>query len=166
MSVSGHNIFYLRILCRYPQVSTSAEGHSCQARQLRPVSARITPLRGKYWTHIRRTIHCCSVADPVSGAFVTPGSGMGEKSGSGSGMNNPDHFRELRNNFLRIWDPGWKKFRSGIRDKHLGSFILRVWFSGIPRSLWMRRRCWAAPPSWSPPSTPGSRPSRFSSGTR
>ncbi len=32
-----------------------------------------------------------SVADPVSGAFLTPGSGMGKKSGSGSGMTNQDH---------------------------------------------------------------------------
>ncbi len=32
-----------------------------------------------------------SVADPGSGAFLTPRSGMGKKSGSGSGMNNPDH---------------------------------------------------------------------------
>jgi hypothetical protein len=28
--------------------------------------------------------------DPESGAFLTPGSGMGKKLGSGSGMNNPD----------------------------------------------------------------------------
>jgi hypothetical protein len=38
-----------------------------------------------------------SVADPNpgSGAFLTPGSGrMGKKSGSGSGMNNPDHISE------------------------------------------------------------------------
>ncbi len=37
----------------------------------------------------------CNVADPESGAFLTPGSGMGKNSGSGSGtgseMNNPDH---------------------------------------------------------------------------
>ncbi len=41
--------------------------------------------------------------DPVSGsgAFLTPGSGMGKKSGSGSRMNNPDHiFERLKNNFL------------------------------------------------------------------
>jgi hypothetical protein len=31
-----------------------------------------------------------SVAVPESDAFLTPGSGMGKKSGSGSGMNNPD----------------------------------------------------------------------------
>ncbi len=37
-----------------------------------------------------------SVADPDPGssAFLTPGSGMGKKSGSGSGMNNPDHISE------------------------------------------------------------------------
>jgi hypothetical protein len=34
----------------------------------------------------------CSFADPdtVCGAFLTPGSGMGKKSGSGSGINIPD----------------------------------------------------------------------------
>ncbi len=35
-----------------------------------------------------------SVADPGSSAFLTRGSGMGKKSGSGSGMNNPDHISE------------------------------------------------------------------------
>jgi hypothetical protein len=41
------------------------------------------------------------VAYPGSGAFLTPGSGMGKKIKSGSGMNIPDHyFRELRNYFL------------------------------------------------------------------
>jgi hypothetical protein len=49
-----------------------------------------------------------------------------KKSGSVSGMNNPDHISEkLKNNFLvKILtfldaDPGWKKFGSGIRDKVL-----------------------------------------------
>jgi hypothetical protein len=32
--------------------------------------------------------------DTGSGAFLTPGSGIGKKSGSGSGMNNPDHNSE------------------------------------------------------------------------
>ncbi len=31
-----------------------------------------------------------SVADPGSGTFLTPGSGMGKKLGSGFRMNNPD----------------------------------------------------------------------------
>jgi hypothetical protein len=35
-----------------------------------------------------------SVADSGSGAFLTPGSGMGKKSGSGSGINHPDHIYE------------------------------------------------------------------------
>ncbi len=39
--------------------------------------------------------------DQVLFCSLDPGSGMGKKSGSGSGINNPDHiFRELRNNFL------------------------------------------------------------------
>ncbi len=64
--------------------------------------------------------HNYSVPDPGSGAFLTPGSGsgMGKKSGSGSWMNNPDHEK------IRIQDPGWKKFGSGIRNKHPGSATL------------------------------------------
>jgi hypothetical protein len=34
------------------------------------------------------------VADPGSGAFLTPASGMGKKSRSGSGMNFLDHIFE------------------------------------------------------------------------
>jgi hypothetical protein len=72
--------------------------------------------------------------DPGSGSFLTPGSGMEKKSGSGSGMNNPDHISEsletifwvkYLNSLLRIRDgkksdPGsWmEKIGSGIRDKH------------------------------------------------
>jgi hypothetical protein len=73
---------------------------------------------------------CCGSG---SGAFLTPKSGMGKKSGSGSGINNPDHISDcLKNNFLVNIpylpvlfdvDPGWKKIVSGmkknrIRDKH------------------------------------------------
>ncbi len=76
------------------------------------------------------------IRDQGSGAFLTPefgiwdpgpGSGIGEKSGSRSGIRiwdgKPDH--QLRNHFfwlkyltslMRIQNPGWKKFRSGIRD--------------------------------------------------
>jgi hypothetical protein len=70
----------------------------------------------------------------VAGAFLTPGSGMGKKSGSGSGLKNPDHISEsLETNFLglnyfnslmRIRDPGWKKM--WVRDpgwKKFGSEI-------------------------------------------
>ncbi len=35
-----------------------------------------------------------SIADPGSGAFLTPGSGMSQKSKSGSGINLPDHISE------------------------------------------------------------------------
>jgi hypothetical protein len=51
---------------------------------------------------------------------VDSGSGMGKKSGSRSKMNNPDHISEsLETIFwvkMRIRDPGWKNFGSGIRD--------------------------------------------------
>ncbi len=89
--------------------------------------------------------------DPGSGAFFTPGSGMGKKWGSGSGMNNLDHIPESLETIFWVktlkflWcesemekirirdgknsDPGWKKFWSGmekirIRDKHPGSATL------------------------------------------
>ncbi len=61
-----------------------------------------------------------SVADPnlVSGGFLTPGSGIRIRDEPPR-----SYFRELRNNFalkysnslMRIRDPGWKKFRSGIK---------------------------------------------------
>jgi hypothetical protein len=54
---------------------------------------------------------------------------MGEKSGSGSGMNSPDHISEsletifFKVKILKFFDahPGWKKIGCGIRDKHHGS---------------------------------------------
>ncbi len=75
-----------------------------------------------------------SVADPGSGAFLTPGSGMGKKSGSGSKMNNPDYISErletlfwikiLKNSLMRIRDLGWKKFGSGIRIRNTVSYYV------------------------------------------
>ncbi len=81
----------------------------------------------------KRSILSVSVADPGSGAFLTPGSGMGRKSASGSGIRDEQpgsYFLELRNHFhffgflglkylnflMRIRDPGWRQFVSGIRD--------------------------------------------------
>jgi hypothetical protein len=73
--------------------------------------------------------------DPGSGAFLTPGSGMGRKIASGSGIRDEQpgsYFLELRNHFLvffggltclnsLMWirdgdisDPGWKKVGSGM----------------------------------------------------
>jgi hypothetical protein len=79
---------------------------------------------------------------------------MGKKSGSGSGMNNPDHISEyLQTIFwvkiLKIFyaDPewtkcgsGWKKFGSGmekirIRDKHPGSATLLLSAHALRRQL-------------------------------
>jgi hypothetical protein len=60
--------------------------------------------------------------DPGSGAFLTPGSGMGKK--SGSGMNNPDHISEsLKKTNFRVKiliffdaDPGSGMEKIRIRD--------------------------------------------------
>ncbi len=79
-----------------------------------------------------------SVAGPGSDAFLTLylGSGMGKKSGSGSGMNNPDHISEslVKIDWVKILkffdaDPGseMEKIRSGIRD---GKFRIRDKHSG------------------------------------
>jgi hypothetical protein len=63
---------------------------------------------------------------------------MGKKSGSGSGMINPDYisvslkqfFWVKKHKFLmrirdaKHLDPGWEKFGSGIRNKYPGSSTL------------------------------------------
>ncbi len=59
------------------------------------------------------------------GSVADPGSGMGKKSGFGSGMNNPDYISEsLETIFWVDADPrsGMEKIR--IRDKHPGSATL------------------------------------------
>jgi hypothetical protein len=77
-----------------------------------------------------------SVADPYpgSGAFLTPGSGVGKKLGSGSEMNNPDYISESLetffgfkyiNSLMQIQDPGWKKFGSWIRDGKFESIFMK-----------------------------------------
>ncbi len=91
------------------------------------------------WSHDMYSGRFCfildkiSVADPDpgSGAFLTPGSGMGRKSASGSGIRDEQpgsYLLELRkletiffvflglkylNSLLRIRDPGWKKSDPG-----------------------------------------------------
>jgi hypothetical protein len=98
--------------------------------------------------HIFLTVLRIRVRDPGSGAFLTPGSGMGwEKVSIRIRDEQPgSYFLELRNHFfaffgvkmlkffdedpgsgletVRIRDPGWKKVGSGIRDKHPGSATL------------------------------------------
>ncbi len=75
-----------------------------------------------------------SVADPspVSGAFLTPGSGLRKKSISGSGVNNPDHISESLEiiffggvKILKFFeaDPGWKKIGSGWKKFGSGMYI-------------------------------------------
>ncbi len=98
--------------------------------------------------YLYTVLQCCGseTGTQRSGAFLTPGSGMGEKSGSGSGIRDEQrsNFRNLRNNLffwlkylkslIRIRDPGWKKFgsgmekvESGIWDKNPGSATLQFW---------------------------------------
>jgi hypothetical protein len=77
------------------------------------------------------------IRDPGLGAFLTPGSGMGRKSASGSGIRDEQprsYFLELRNHFfgflgVKIFkffdvDPESGMEKSRIRDKHPGSATL------------------------------------------
>ncbi len=65
--------------------------HQVQHQVSLPVIHHIQVTSRVHW--IQSQYNVGSVADPDlgSGAFLTPGSGIGKKSGSGSGMNNPDH---------------------------------------------------------------------------
>jgi hypothetical protein len=70
---------------------------------------------------------------------------MGIKSGSGSGMNNPDHISESLekffglkyfNSMMLIWDPGWEKFGSGMEKNGSGirdTDLLTQMMSGLGR---------------------------------
>jgi hypothetical protein len=93
--------------------------------------------------------------DPGSGAFLTPGSGMGRKSASGSGIRDEQpgsYFLELRNHFfgVKIYkivlkiarirdgdssDPGSGMEKSRIRDKHPGSATLITTYFSYVKSL-------------------------------
>jgi hypothetical protein len=85
------------------------------------------------------------IRDPVPFRPLDPGSGMGRKSASGSGMNNPDHifsykpffFVKILKFLMRIRDPGWRQFESrmeksrirdnntdGISTEHTRMFII------------------------------------------
>ncbi len=77
--------------------------------------------------------HCCG-SGPGIRCLLAPGSGIrdGLKSGSGSGMNHPDHISEslelifwfkYLNSLLRIRDPGWKKFGSGMEKIRIRDYI-------------------------------------------
>ncbi len=80
--------------------------------------------------NVKLSLSICTLSvadpDPGSGAFLTPASGMGKRSGSGSGMKNWDHISECLetislglkylNSLRRIRDQGWKKFGSRIRN--------------------------------------------------
>jgi hypothetical protein len=101
--------------------------------------------------YLKRAEHCScpqklvtnsvSDPDPGSGAFLIPWSVMGKKSGSGSGMNNPDHVSASLETIFwvkilkffdlgsGIQDPGWKKFGSGINIRLSATLLTKSSFS-------------------------------------
>jgi hypothetical protein len=110
--------FHVKML-RKLKKSVSMDKWEKVLTRCRPLSSSVTV-----------TVLICSVADPDlgSGAFLTPGSGMGKKSGSGSGMNLLNHISESLEtifwvNVLKFFhavpDPGSGNLfdpESGIRD--------------------------------------------------
>jgi hypothetical protein len=70
---------------------------------------------------------CCGPGSGIRCLFDPwpPGSRMGKKSGSGPGINNPDHISESLETIFCVKilkffdaDPGWKKFESGIKIRN------------------------------------------------
>jgi hypothetical protein len=63
---------------------------------------------------------------------------MGKKSGSGSGMNNPDHISEILktiflNSLMLIRDPGWKKSDPDHRENFKAFFQI----SSVSVLIWI-----------------------------
>ncbi len=66
--------------------------------------------------------------DPGSGAFLTPGSGMGRKSASGIRDEQPgSYFLELRNHFLFYFFGGVKILKFFDADPGSGIETVRIW---------------------------------------
>jgi hypothetical protein len=89
-----------------------------------------------------RAKNFATFADQRCGALLTPGSG-GKKSGSGSGMKNPDHISErlkkhlwgLKKFFkslMRIRDPGWKKIGPGMGKSRIRDLDPQHWKKHLP----------------------------------
>ncbi len=93
-----------------------------------------------YHIHIAEKVDdLVSVADPESCVFLTPGSGMGKKSGSVSGMNNPDHISE--NLETIFWVKILKFFDADPDGQKFGSWMEKFG-SGInipDRQHWYRQ---------------------------
>ncbi len=142
---------------------------------MRNVAALVPVLHKYMWvTPLNIFYQCYGSGSEIRCLFLTAGSGrMGKKSGSGSGMNNPDHNSESLEiiffwiNILKFFDadpwwknsdPGGKKFGSGrenirIRNKHPGSVTL---FSYLPSRVAVRSRAWSRVPCCtSRPAPPG-----------
>ncbi len=88
-----------RTMLKLPARSSSVARPTSPSVRARAASQRDLCFRDKVWYRfsegmLQLQYSTFSVADPGSGAFLTPRSGMGKKSGSGSGMNNLDHISE------------------------------------------------------------------------
>ncbi len=83
-----------------PTVSTSASKSCCRQPPSASHTSRkiwrgqVGPMPPRSWGRSRKWHINNQCWGSGSGAFLTPGSGMGRKSGSRSGMNNPDHISE------------------------------------------------------------------------
>ncbi len=108
---------FLRILKRF---RSAISFHSLEKLEIQLIANIV---------HLRSSV---ADTDQGCGAYLTPGSGMGKKSGSGSGMNNPDHISEslesiFWGNILKFFytDPG-----SGMGKFGPGMEKIRIRYPG------------------------------------
>jgi len=82
-------------------------------------------------------MYCISVVDPGSGAFLTPGSRMGRKSASGSGIRDEQpgsYFLELRNHFFACLEVKILKFFDEDPGSGMETVRIRDPRSGMEKS--------------------------------
>jgi hypothetical protein len=124
--------YYFRLVMEGLSAGAGSGAGSVLVTNIRILRIRIpnTGSRGRRHSAVYAPLPT-SVADPGSGAFLTPGSGMGRKSASGSGIRDEQpesYFLELGNHFfglkylnclMRIRDPGWRQFGSGMEKSRI-----------------------------------------------
>ncbi len=74
---------YSERVVKNPRVSIGAEIRENSKPHFSPIAALVRKFE--------KIVISVADPDPGSGSFLTPGSGIGKKSGSGPGMNNLDH---------------------------------------------------------------------------
>ncbi len=119
--------FLIFSFLRISSFSSSSSGGGTSGNS---ISASLTAISLLTWTEAcleyryvkKRLEQCCGIRDPVPFWPLDPGSGMGKKSGSGSGMNNPDDISDSLKSKKKIWSKkkAWPKKLSHANQWALG----------------------------------------------